>query len=165
VVDESQGVRSADRRQHVPRGSAQSNNYSVLTRLTFQRTTRGSGKRRVKTVLAIPDRMPVLIHDKSGIGVGIRAGNSGARVPPPEGTAEAPLQAPSSTPVRRLPRCCRAGACHKRQAYSPLADPPCFNNEVYEVEALFFFSLYLFFRCTDAQAGVPSRSSSPGRWD
>src|ERR1700681_71112 len=137
VVDASQGVEAQTVANTFLAAQHNLTIIPVINKIDLPAAQPDEVKAQIENVLAIPASDALLISAKSGIGVESVLEAVVARVPPPTGTAEAPLQAlifdSWFDPFRGavvLVRVMNGRITRHMQIRL------CFNNEVYEVEAL-----------------------------
>ena len=88
------GRRSANRRQYISRGAAQSHHHPRHQQnRSARRAIRNPREEQIENVLAIPAADALLISAKSGLGVEEVLEAIVARIPAPTGSSDAPLQA------------------------------------------------------------------------
>src|SRR5256886_9831630 len=137
VVDASQGVEAQTVANTFLAAQHNLTIIPVINKIDLPAAQPEEVKAQIENVLAIPAADALLISAKSGIGVESVLETVVARVPPPTGTAEAPLQALIFNPwfaafrgAVVLVRVMNGRITRHMQIRL------CFSNEVYEVEAL-----------------------------
>src|SRR4030081_2765206 len=137
IVDASQGVEAQTVANTFLAAQHNLTIIPVINKIDLPAAQPEEGKAQIENVLAIPASDALLISAKSGIGVDTVLEAVVARVPPPTGTAEAPLQAlifdswfDSFRGAVVLVRVMNGRITRHMKIRL------CFNNEVYEVEAL-----------------------------
>ena len=137
VVDASQGVEAQTVANTFLAAQHNLTIIPVINKIDLPAAQPEEVKAQIENVLAIPASDALLISAKSGIGVESVLETVVARVPPPTGTAEAPLQAlifdswfDAFRGAVVLVRVMNGRITRRMQIRL------CFNNEVYEVEAL-----------------------------
>src|SRR3977135_722360 len=137
VVDASQGVEAQTVANTFLAAQHNLTIIPVINKIDLPAAQPEEVKAQIENVLAIPAADALLISAKSGIGVESGREAVGARVPPPTGTAEAPLQAlifdswfDAFRGAVVLVRVMNGRITRHMQIRL------CYSNEVYEVEAL-----------------------------
>src|SRR5258706_684756 len=137
VVDASQGVEAQTVANTFLAAQHNLTILPVINKIDLPAAQPDEVKAQIENVLAIPASDALMISAKSGIGVESVLEAVVARVPPPVGTAEAPLQAlifdswfDAFRGAVVLVRVMNGRITRHMQIRL------CFNNEVYEVEAL-----------------------------
>src|SRR5580658_8707729 len=137
VVDASQGVEAQTVANTFLAAQHNLTIIPVINKIDLPAAQPGQAKEQIENVLAIPASDALLISAKSGLGVEEVLEAVVSRIPPPTGTAEAPLQAlifdSWFDPFRGAVVLVRV---MNGRIARHMKIRLCFNNEIYEVEAL-----------------------------